>query len=69
MNIFFSTHEPTQALLIADNTLLFLPEKKWIFGKTRGVLTEDNLRRAYGVKIKFAYLSGGGLALVPEFEF
>ncbi|MDR1362956.1 MAG: ABC transporter ATP-binding protein [Spirochaetaceae bacterium] len=67
MNIVFSTHEPTHALLAADNTLLFLPDKKWLFGKTSAVLTEDNLLRAYGVEIKYARLSGGGCALVPEF--
>jgi iron complex transport system ATP-binding protein len=69
MNIVFSTHEPNHALLVADNTLLFLPDKKWLFGKTSAVLTEDNLSCAYGVKISRAHISGGGHTFAPEFDF
>ncbi|MDR2660331.1 MAG: ABC transporter ATP-binding protein [Spirochaetaceae bacterium] len=58
MNILFTTHEPTHALLAANKTLLFLPDKKWCFGRTQDILTEDNLSLAYGVKMNLIALKG-----------
>jgi iron complex transport system ATP-binding protein len=57
MSILFTTHEPTHALLIADKTLLLMPDTRWLFGETKKILTEENLMAAYGVPIKYVSLS------------
>jgi iron complex transport system ATP-binding protein len=57
MNILFTTHEPTHALLIADKTLLLMPDMRWLFGETEKILNEENLMSAYGIPIKCVPLS------------
>jgi iron complex transport system ATP-binding protein len=52
MNILFTTHDPTHALLISDKTLLLMPAMRWFFGETNKILTEENLMSAYGIPIK-----------------
>jgi iron complex transport system ATP-binding protein len=69
MNIIFTTHEPTHALLVSDKTLLMMPDKRWLFGESRFILTEDHLMTAYGVPIREVSLHGGGYrAFIPVFE-
>lgn len=56
-SVLFTTHDPTHALHIASHTLMLLPEGQWLAGKTRDVVTEANLQRAYGVPTKIVALS------------
>ncbi len=52
ISILFTTHDPSHAALAADNTLLLLPQRQWVFGATGEVLSEQNLQQAYGVTVK-----------------
>ncbi|MDR0525815.1 MAG: ABC transporter ATP-binding protein [Spirochaetaceae bacterium] len=56
--ILFTTHDPSHAWYIADNTLLFMPDLHWIFGKTAEVLTEEHLTKAYSIPIKYIPQAG-----------
>lgn len=67
MNVVFTTHDPTHALLAANNVLLMMPGKKWIYGSTGDVLTEGNLKCAYGLEVK-EFSTDRGRAFVPIFE-
>jgi iron complex transport system ATP-binding protein len=52
ISVLFTTHDPSHAALAADNTLLLLPQRQWLFGATGEVLGEENLQQAYGVTVK-----------------
>jgi len=51
-SIIFTTHSPSHALLVANTTLLLFPDKKWLFGKTKDMLSELNLKKAYNLDFK-----------------
>ena len=46
----FNTHYPSHALRRADSSLMLSKEGWSISGGTTGVVTEDNIRRAFGVE-------------------
>ena len=50
--VMFTTHDPTHALQVASHTLLLLPDERWLAGETAEVIQEDNLQRAYGIKVR-----------------
>ncbi|MBF9003285.1 ABC transporter ATP-binding protein [Vibrio nitrifigilis] len=52
ISVLFSTHEPAQAQLIADNILLIMKDKRCLTGNKRDILTEQNLTELYGVPIQ-----------------
>ncbi len=53
--VLFITHRPDHALMIADKTLLFLPENELLhtsfvlWGDTKNILCQKNLEQAYGI--------------------
>ena len=49
--VIFSTHDPNEALRVADHVVLFCKGAVVACGKPREVLTEANLRRIYGVDL------------------
>ena len=49
MTCLFNTHYPAHALQRANKSLLLGRDGKWLFGPTRQIVTEDNIRRAFGV--------------------
>ncbi|ADO48384.1 ABC transporter ATP-binding protein [[Enterobacter] lignolyticus] len=51
-SVLFTTHDPTHALQVASHALLLLPQGQWLAGETSAVLTEENLRQAYGVTVR-----------------
>lgn len=46
----FNTHYPTHALQRANKAFLLSKSGKYLFGKTREVITEENIEKAFGVK-------------------
>jgi iron complex transport system ATP-binding protein len=52
LTVVFTTHHPHHALAVADQTLLMLGEEAYACGKASEVLTEDNLRKLYGVELR-----------------
>ncbi len=53
--VLFITHRPEHALIIADKTLLFLPDNELLhtsfvlWGDTKNILCQENLEQAYGI--------------------
>lgn len=71
ISILFTTHDPGHASLLADNTLLLLPQREWVYGPTAQVLNEENLLCAYGVAVKRVDVEHHGSRypiLVPLFD-
>jgi iron complex transport system ATP-binding protein len=68
LTILFTTHDPGHALHYADHALLILESTVFAFGAPREVMTEENLYRLYGVKLRRLTLSEDGVKrdiLVP----
>lgn len=53
LTIVFTTHYPAHALAAADHTMLFIDAERNLIGKTRSVMTEENLEHLYRVPIKY----------------
>lgn len=51
LSIIFNTHYPEHALDISDRTLLLMKDGCSLFGMTDEILTENNMRKAFGVEI------------------
>ncbi len=50
MTCIFNTHYPAHALQRADKSLILSRGGNYIFGRTASVVTEDNIRKAFGVE-------------------
>lgn len=50
-NIIFTSHDPNQAILVANKTLI-LYKDSYIFGETKSVLNSENLSKLYSMKFK-----------------
>ncbi|MDU8924797.1 ABC transporter ATP-binding protein [Pasteurellaceae bacterium LIM206] len=57
LTVIFTTHDPYHALCVADLTLLLMPQRYWLQGTTTKILTEQNLRRAYNMPIKYGMVA------------
>ena len=56
------------ALQVANQTLLLLPDGEWLAGESAAVLTEANLQRAYGLAVRKVHPPGSALPLLaPQF--
>ena len=62
--VLFTTHDPTHALQVANQTLLLLPDGEWLAGESAAVLTEANLQRAYGLAVRKVHPPGSALPLL-----
>ena len=51
LTVIFNTHYPEHALRIADQTLLITGEDTCLYGDTEKILTDENMRKAFGVDI------------------
>jgi iron complex transport system ATP-binding protein len=65
--VLFTTHDPTHALQVANQTLLLLPDGEWLAGESAAVLTEANLQRAYGLAVRKVHPPVGAAAAGPQF--
>lgn len=59
MTVLFTTHSPQHALEIASDVLLMYGCNAFDFGPTARILSEENLARLYGVKVRKALFEGG----------
>ena len=55
----FNTHFPDHALRTADRALLLGDDGKCICGKTGDIVTEENIQRTFGVKVKISSVTSG----------
>ena len=69
MSIVMTSHDPAQALEVADQALLLYGSDRYEEGPAAAVLTEEKLSSLYGVTMRSAHLAdGGGLTIVPDFR-
>lgn len=52
LGVLMTTHSPDHAFLCCDRVILLTKNKRIIEGSVDDVITEDNLREAYGVEVK-----------------
>lgn len=55
-----NTHYPNHALRISDDTLILGKEKKHIFGTTKSVITEENIKRYFDVSTEIIHCEHEG---------
>lgn len=55
-----NTHYPEHALLISDKTIMFTGEGRYIYGNACDVITEENIRKVYGVNAKITSVNYNG---------
>ena len=70
LTVILTTHHPHHAMAVADRTLLMLGDGEYACGPAGEVLTEDLLKRLYGVEMKRVELECGGeklTTLVPAY--
>lgn len=54
ISVVMNTHYPTHALRIADRSLLLSGDGEPCFGPTHEVITDENMRRVFGVEVHLA---------------
>ena len=59
LTVIMTTHHPEHALYISDKILLMANGENSIFGETNGTLTENNLKKIYGMDIKIVSIAHG----------
>ncbi len=67
----FSTHYPEHALELADKALLLMPDGSTIFGVSRELVTEENLRTAFGIPVAlhgFEAFGKSRVAVAADYE-
>lgn len=50
MTCIFNTHYPVHALQRANKSVLICKEGEYFFGNTKEIITEENIKKAFGVK-------------------
>jgi len=71
ISILFTTHQPEHALYVSGKTLLMGGEHFNYFGETTEVISEENLKKIYGLNTKIVEIShemGISKAVVPIME-
>jgi len=62
-----TSHDPNQALLLGGKTALLSSEGTLVFGNTKEIVTEENLRAIYGVDINIRHLDDGrDICIIPS---
>jgi iron complex transport system ATP-binding protein len=64
--ILFTTHDPNQAMRIADRTLTISREGRVQMGATREVLTRDSLASLYGIDVQLTSGPSGPWFVAPN---
>ncbi len=54
MTCIFNTHYPAHALQRAQKALMLSKENDYIFGETKSIVTEENIREFFGVEAKIS---------------
>lgn len=54
LGVLMTTHSPDHAFLCCDRVILLTKDKEILEGPVEEIVTEANLRRAYGVEVKIA---------------
>ncbi|MBR2782867.1 MAG: ABC transporter ATP-binding protein [Firmicutes bacterium] len=54
LGVLMTTHSPDHAFLCCDRVILLTKNKEILEGPVDEIVTEENLRRAYGVEVKIA---------------
>ena len=54
MCVIFNTHYPEHALTRANKSLILQKQGQAFFGDTESIVTEENIRRAFGVNVKIS---------------
>ena len=54
LGVLMTTHSPDHAFLCGDRVILLTKDKQIMEGPVEEIVTEENLRRAYGVEVKIA---------------
>ncbi|WJY16388.1 ABC transporter ATP-binding protein [Pectobacteriaceae bacterium CE90] len=70
ISVVFSTHDPAQAMMIAQSSLLLMNDGECLHGLNGDILTEDNLTRLYGIPVKMltvAFAQQHYRTLIPLF--
>ena len=60
MTCVFNTHYPAHALQRADKALILSKGGEYVFGKTKEVVTEKNIRKAFGVNAVIGEIETAG---------
>ena len=58
LGVLMTTHSPDHAFLCCDRVILLTKDKEILEGPVDEIVTEANLRRAYGVEVKIAETRG-----------
>ena len=61
MSVIVNTHFPAHALKLSDKALLLGRGEANLYGAARDVITEDNMRRAFGVNVSIHDFQRGGV--------
>lgn len=64
--VLFTTHDPNQALRVADRALLLRDGRPLALGPVAQVLDAERLRALYGVPVKAVPAAGGTAAFLPS---
>lgn len=70
LSVLFTTHDPSHALAIAQQALLLMADRHYLYGSRDAVVTEDNLSRLYGIpmrQISVTHQAQPYQALIPIF--
>lgn len=65
MAVIFNTHYPEHALTRASKALLLYREGEALFGDAEAVVTEENIRTAFGVEAAIREFDGGRKGILP----
>lgn len=69
LSVVMTSHDPAQALEIADRALLLHGDDRHEEGPAEAILTEAKLSDLYGITMRHAALQGvGGTTIVPDFK-
>ena len=58
LGVLMTTHNPDHAFLCCDRVILLTKQKEVLEGTVDEIVTEENLRRAYGVEVKITETAG-----------
>ena len=58
LGVLMTTHNPDHAFLCCDRVILLTKDKEVLEGTVDEIVTEENLRRAYGVEVKITETAG-----------
>ena len=58
LGVLMTTHNPDHAFLCCDRVILLTKDKEVLEGTVDEIVTEDNLRKAYGVEVKITETVG-----------